>query len=143
MNRPENVRGLCRVVEAVQAAWIYPFGSNQCHRWVGAARDNIVALGPNTYDNDEFTVTYVDWTITSGGTAWGGHGGLRISFANGTVAYFDNGFLGGNDRIAFPEDKANAIFTLSGDMGVFPLVPAQEVPSAIPIKEIWDAIMGR
>jgi hypothetical protein len=101
----ENRRRLARVIVESKRAWTVPIPINQCHRWVQDARNRIVALGREHWDNDDYKIYWVDWNVSH--PTWEDHGGLLIEFADGSIAYIDNGILGGADHIAFPQEVEN------------------------------------
>ena len=81
---PKNIARLREILRLVKNASVWPFWCHRCHAWVGKARDAIVKLGKPFYENDEYTITYVDWSITERT----GHGGLRIQFRRcQTISY--------------------------------------------------------
>ncbi len=57
--------------------------------------------GREWYDNDEYKNDYIEWRFPPRG-GWVEHGSLRITFANGEVAYLDNSAIRGR-IISYPE----------------------------------------
>jgi hypothetical protein len=82
------------LIELNMRPLLFPGGANVCHRWTEAARNIIVAHGKDWYINQHYTIEYIEWRFAPHG-GWMEHGGLRISFANGSVAYLDDGELSG------------------------------------------------
>ncbi|MEA1950665.1 MAG: RHS repeat-associated core domain-containing protein [Planctomycetota bacterium] len=78
-------------------------GADACHRWVFVVHGEISKLGREFWQNNEYIIEYVDWAFLPK-EGWTDHAGLRIVFADGTVAYIDNGTLGGKDRVLFGDD---------------------------------------
>lgn len=90
------------LVELNMRSLLFPGGANVCHRWTEAARNIIVAHGTEWHDNPHYTIEYIEWRFTPNG-GWTEHGGLRVSFANGNVAYLDDGELSGF-IVSYPRD---------------------------------------
>ena len=59
---------------------------DECNRWVEACRNNIDALGQDTWKNGAFEVQYVEWGFPPKG-AWVEHAGLKIVFAYDASGY--------------------------------------------------------
>ena len=90
------------IVELYVRAPTVPGGTNQCHRWTETARDMIIAHGRGWYDNEYYKIEYIEWRFPPRG-GWIEHGGLRITFANGEVAYLDNWSICETSGVSYPE----------------------------------------
>ena len=66
--QPENRERLAPVLEEVAKAWAVPIGGEHCHRWVEDARQRIVALGTNFYENEDYSIKYAEWSFLARGT---------------------------------------------------------------------------
>jgi hypothetical protein len=83
VDKPENKRKLKQVFTVAWFAGFTVFPSHQehCHRWENAVRDAIYyLLGEDTYNNEEFKITYVCWDMQDQSDIFVDHGGLRIEF---------------------------------------------------------------
>lgn len=116
---PENIARLQKVLEVVDGTRVFPVWFHRCFAWTAKARDAIVALGEEYYDNDEYRITYVDWEAKYWYVFPKGHIALRVYFKeSGNVYYLDDGQFGGTFD-TLPKGYGQ-------EMGINPLVPRDD-----------------
>jgi len=136
-----NRRKLAEVLYVLRSTLAFRLGPDACHQFQASVRNQILRMGKSYYQNSEFEIKWAEWRILND-PKWREHDGLMVEFADGGVAYLDNGALGGKDRIAWPGEVARRMnWQPARDVHSRPLEEDHVVRITWPL--IWENVRRR